>query len=138
MLVVAVAATIVSAVRAPADLEAGSPEAVVQRYLRAIADADRDTLRDLLSPALRERCEREFHGEWPRSAGDAPVFEADLVGIDERSAGAVEVTVRITEFSGEPPFGGSGYDHTEVVVLERLGESWAVTEPTWPYYVCPV
>lgn len=123
--------------RSPADLDPDSPEGVVQRYLRAVADGDRDTLRDLQSPALRERCEREFHGDWSRSPGDAPVFEADLIGTDERSDGTVEVTVRITEFSGEPPFGGSGYDHTEIIVLERVGDSWAVAEPTWPYHVCP-
>lgn len=134
--VVAVLAIALAGTRQPADLPPGSPEAGVQAYLRAVADGDRAAIRDSLTEERREDCERE-NGERLPFAGEEPAFEADLLETREVEDDTAEVRVRITEFSGEPPFGGGGYDHTEVFVLERSDGRWGIAEAPWPYDLCP-
>lgn len=134
--VVAVLAIALAGARQPADLPPGSPEAAVQAYLRAVADRDRAAIRDSLTEELSEDCERE-NGERLPFAGEEPAFEADLLETREVDDDTVEVRVRITELSGEPPFGGGGYDHTQVFVLERPDGRWGIAEAGWPYDLCP-
>lgn len=132
----AVLAIAVAGMRQPVSLPPGSPEAVVQAYLRAVAEGDRAQIRESFTDELRDDCERE-NGERLPFAGEEPAFEADLIETREVDDDTVAVRVRITEFSGEPPFGGGGYDHTEVFVLERSDGAWGIAEVGWPYYVCP-
>lgn len=133
--VVAVLAIAIVGTRQPADLPPGSPEAVVQAYLRGVVDGERAAIRDSLTEELREDCEREG-GERLPLAGEESAFEADLLETREVDDDTVEVRVRITEFAGEPPFGGGGYDHTEAFVLERTDGRWGIAEAPWPYDLC--
>ncbi len=132
---VAVIGVVVASVREPPDLPAGSPEGVVQRYLRAVADADPNSAYDTYTPELRERCERHQPERLPLP-DERMAFEAELLDT-RRVDDTVQVSVRITEFSGEPPFGGGGYDHTEVFVVERGDGSWGIAGAVWPYGLCP-
>lgn len=118
-------------------MPAGSPEAAVQRYLRAVADEDATSLRDSYTPEVRERCEREERRRRSRFTEERQPFEADLLETRAVDADAVEVRVRITEFAGEPPFGAGGYVHSEVFVVERVDGAWLIAEAFWPYDVCP-
>ncbi|MDP8970711.1 MAG: hypothetical protein M3N52_09520 [Actinomycetota bacterium] len=135
VLVVAVVGLVAASVREPSDLPAGSPETVVQRYLRAVAEGDPDSAYDTYAPELRERCERH-RPERLALPDERMAFEADLLDT-RRGDDTVQVRVRITEFSGEPPFGGGGYDHTEVFVVERVDGSWGIARASWPYGLCP-
>lgn len=135
VLIVAAAAVVVGTVRRPADLPPDSPEGLVQRYLRAVADGDLMAIRDTYTPELRRRCEREHAGRRPFFPDARPSFEADLLSTREVDEETAEVRVRITEFSGEPPF-GDGYDHTEVFVVDGGTGSWRLADASWPYYVC--
>ncbi|MFN2556819.1 MAG: hypothetical protein ABR592_08085 [Nitriliruptorales bacterium] len=137
VLVVSIVAIVVATVREPPALPPGSPEAVVQRYLRAVAEGDSASLRDTYTPQLRERCEREEPRRRPPFSEERLTFEADLLGTRQIDDETVEVRVRITEFYGEPPLGGGGYDHREVFVVERVDATWGIAEMFWPYDVCP-
>lgn len=134
---VALVAILVASAREPSDLPAGSPEAVVQRYLRAVADGDPRSIRDTYAPELRDRCEREEVRRRPPFSEERLTFEADLLGTRQVDDETVEVRVRITEFHGEPPFGGGGYDHREVFIVERVDGTWGIADMFWPYDVCP-
>ncbi len=137
VLAVALVAIVVASVREPPTLPPGSPEAVVQRYLRAVADGNATSLRDTYTPELRERCEREEARRRPQLSEDRLTFEADHLGTRQVDDKTVEVRVRITEFYGEPPFGGGGYDHREVFLVERMNGTWGISDMFWPYDVCP-
>lgn len=137
VVLVAVIAVIVTSVREPPTLPEGSPEATVQRYLQAVADGDRDAALETYSPDVRRRCEEQDAAHRPPFPAERMSFDADLSEVREVDDDLVEVEVRITEFSGEPPFGGGGYDHTEAFRLERVDGTWAITEAFWPYYLCP-
>lgn len=123
----------VTGLRQPADVPADSPEGVVQRYLRAVADDNRREISATYAPALRQRCDSDDSGFTPQFPNEGMSFEADLVAVREAVQGTVEVQVRITELSGSPPFGGIDYDHTEVFVVERSGEGWGLAETAWPH-----
>ncbi len=137
VLAVALVAIVVASTREPPELPAGSPEAVVQQYLRAVADGDPRAIRDSYTPQLRERCEREEARRRPLFSDERLTFEADLLGTRVVDDQTVEVQVRITELYGEPPFGGGGYDHREVFVVERFDGAWGIADMYWPYDVCP-
>lgn len=138
VILVAVAAVVVSSVREPAVLPEGTPEATVQRYLQAVADGDREDVLETYTPDLRRRCEGE-QGPEPRPPlpEERMSFDADLLEVRELDGDRADVEVRISEFSGEPPFGGGGYDHTEVLRVERVDGGWGIADASWPYYVCP-
>lgn len=137
VVLVAVAAVVVTSLREPTALPAGSPEAAVQRYLQAVADGDRDAALGAYTPRLGERCEGEpMHR--PPFPDERVSFDADLLDTREVDGDTVEVRVRITEYSGEPPFSGGGYDHTEVFRLRRVDGAWGIDEVHWPYHLCPV
>lgn len=133
--VLAVAALVLSeAGQRPADLDASSPEGVVQRYLTAVAEGDDDALRETLhSERLRECRDGEPGLDLDHRSPD---FTAELRDV-ERDDDEAEVTVRITEHHGEPPFDSGGYDHTEVFELGRDDGAWRVTGESWPYLGCP-
>jgi hypothetical protein len=133
-----VGAVIVSSVRQPAEVRAGSPEALVQRYLQAVADSDRAAIRDTYTPELQRRCNASGAAYTPSVADNSMSFEADLVSTHRIDPDTVEVRVRISEYSGDPPFGGGGYTHTEVFAVAATDSGWGLAQAVWPYNVCPL
>lgn len=138
MVVIAIVAVVVSSVRQPADVPANSPEGLVQRYLQAVADDDPTAIRETYTPELRERCNASEPAYTPVFPDDSMSFEADLISTREVGRDTVEVRVRITEYSGDSPFSGGGYDHTEVFVVEATDGGWGLAQAMWPYNVCPI
>jgi hypothetical protein len=138
VVVIAIAAVVISTVRQPAAVPSASPERVVQRYLQAVADGDLAAIRDTYTPALRQRCTASETTMRPVFPDDSMSFEAHLISTREVEQDTVEVRVRITEYSGDPPFGGGGYDHTEVFVVEATNDGWGLAQAVWPYSVCRV
>lgn len=116
----------------PAELAADSPEEVVQRYLQGVAEDDDEAIRATLHPDRLRECER--HGGHHR--GEERDFSATLREV-ERDGGRAEVTVDITHYEGEPPFGSGGWDHREAFVLLREGGAWRIHNAAWPYRGCP-
>lgn len=116
----------------PTDLEASSPEGIVQRYLQAVAEDDEEAIASTLHPDRLRECDEhgDYHGDPERD------FSATLREV-ERDGDRAEVTVDITHYEGEPPFQSGGWDHREVFVLVRDGGAWRIQEPGWPYPGCP-
>lgn len=136
VIAVAVLAVVVTTVREPARYPADSPEGVVQRYLEAVVDDDLEAAMQLYTDEVRDRCEDRGPGRVPPRFEDRS-FDADLVGTREVDDDTVDVSVRIREFSGEPPFSGGGYDHEEIYRVQRVDGTWRIEDAGWPYYGCP-
>lgn len=136
VVLVAVVAVVVTSTREPPSLPESSPEAAVQRYLQAVADGDREAVEASYTPELRERCEAQEPGHRPPFPDDDRSFDADLVDTHEVDDDTVDVRIRLTEYAGEPPFGGGGYDHTETFRVEQVDGTWGVAHASWPYYLC--
>ena len=115
------------------EFAADSPEWTVQRYLRAVSDRDATGALALLSAGLEERC-----GGEPREAITRRRDRDLRVTLDEtvETGDGTEVRVRITEFYGDPPFGGGESSHYQTFVLGREDGEWRFVEPPWPLY-CP-
>ncbi|MBW3560883.1 MAG: hypothetical protein KY437_00130 [Actinobacteria bacterium] len=136
VIAVAVLAVVITTVREPESYPADSPEGVVQRYLQAVADGDLEAAAQLHTEEFRDRCEDHGPGRVPPRFEDRS-FDADLVDTREVDDDTIDVSVRITEFSGDPPFGGGGYDHEEIYRVQRVDGSWLIVDSGWPYYGCP-
>lgn len=121
--------------RDAADLEEGSPAAVVRDLLQALEDRDPDAMRATLAPGLRGAC---TDAELRRRAREERRTEqrVTLVGTEELD-GTAEVEVRRTEHRGEPPFGGPDHERTEVFELARRDGRWAITHVPWSHHACP-
>lgn len=109
---------------------AGSAEAAVQGYLRAVADQDATTAFTYISDELVDEC-----GEFPRESitqrGDYR-FRATLVETIARD-GTTEVNVEITERWGSPPFDGGDSTYRQSFVLIQAA-GWRFSEVPWPLY----
>jgi hypothetical protein len=129
--VVLVGVAVVLALRPVPQLAADSPEGTVQRYFQAVLDGDDDLAFDHLTEALRARCD----GGGIRRLGldDARV----VITRTEVEGALAEVGVEITETYGEGPFGVDSHSFDEILVLERHGERWLITESPWPVGDCP-
>ncbi len=136
VVVVAVALSIVAIVAGGDEQEfaAGTPEGTVQRYLRAVIDGDASAARGYLSADLIDRCDEQRLRDAYRRSSDRDL-RATLRGttvVDDLT----EVRIRITEFRGNPPFGGDDYSHDESFALRQEGEEWRIVLPPWPLYSC--
>jgi hypothetical protein len=111
-----------------------SPEAAVQRYVRAVENEDAVAIRDALTPAAQQRCELASI----RNALRAPDGRDLRVTLrDSRVTGdRAVVRVRVTESTGSSPFDSGSYDHDETFDLVRVNGAWLIEQPTWPVY-CP-
>ena len=119
----------------------GTAEAAVQDYLAAIEDSrDRDAF-DFVGPQVPDGCDyqhfrdslRRFRPDGVRQARELRITLVDVEEVDQ----TVEVRVRVTRFSGDPPFGANEYSRAERFVLEEHDGSWRFTEAPWPMDWCP-
>ncbi len=137
VVVAAVALSVVAIVIGGDEQEfaAGTPEATVQGYLRSVIDRDASAAGGYLSADLIERCDEQRLRDAYRRPLDRDV-RATLRGTAE-VGDVTEVRVRITEFRGNPPFGGDDYSHDELFALRQEDGAWRIVEPPWPVYFCP-
>ncbi len=137
VVVVAVALSIVAIVAGGGEQEfaAGTPEATVQGYLRAVIDGDASVAASHLSADLIERCDERGLRDASRRSSDRDV-RVTLIGTTE-VGDVTEVRMRITEFRGNPPFGGDDYSHDEFFALRQDAGEWRIVDPPWPLYFCP-
>ena len=110
--------------RPQTEYPAGTPEAVVQEFLRATSVGDPVAL-DLLDPGLG--CTAwDVENAWMPRDLRVDLLDADVTGT------AARVRVEVVEGGGDDLFGG--YERSESFTLERVGADWVVTEMSWPLW----
>lgn len=130
--VVVVASTLVALLaNGEQEFEAGTPEAAVQGYLRAVADRDATAALSYIADSVYDEC-----ADIPRDAvirrGDND-FRATLEDTVSRSDGVI-VDVAITESYGSGVFGNeSTWTYSFSLVRQTDGE-WRFSEVPWPLY----
>ena len=117
-------------------LPEGTPEAAVQRYLKAAEAEEYRLAYSLLSPTLQEQCTLEqFYGaslDHGDRIGDSRITLEDSKTLDDTAF----VTVRITNVRGGGPFGAQESSFERRFTLGREDGEWRLTEAPWPHYRC--
>ena len=119
----------------PPLLAEDTPEGTVQRYVRALQDADRaadpDAAYALLSEDARERCPiDDFKRRQRFEAGDDVRVR---LGATRPAGDDVEVTLHVTRFSASPPFGVSESTSDYRYLLTETADGWRIIEAPWPF-----
>ncbi|MFC9917016.1 hypothetical protein [Agromyces binzhouensis] len=112
----------------PEQLDADTPEGVVQQYSAAVIDGDEAAAMDHLVPELAEDCTRMPSAE---PAG----IRVTLVDTTVRDDTA-DVDVLIVTTYGDGPFGASEYEERGVFDLVRVGGEWRIESAPWPLTIC--
>ena len=131
-----VASVIVAALEREEPFEAGTAEAAVQDFLRAVEEDDFETAYALLSEELREECPAEqvfgqpFH--YRRQ------FDENRITLEQTSevGGSTLVTLRVSSFQRDGPFGGSENSFLQRYALRRVDDQWRFVEFPWPLFQC--
>jgi hypothetical protein len=112
-----------------------TPEGTVQRYLQAMEAGDFREAYSYLGAGLTEVCDyQQFRGNsrWFESAEQRITLEDS----EDLGGGEVEVRVRVTQFSVDPPFGSREYSHTQPFTLVQEAGLWRFSESPWPLGPC--
>lgn len=129
VVLLAVVAGIVVANRETPTLDPGSPEAVVQEYLEAVADADYPAAAELVAPS--SGCDAgTLSMAYVEQSGRIVLTDTTVDG------DVAIVTLDVTDGAGDDPFGGEGYTHTERITLERVDGTWALAASPWLLSLC--
>ena len=133
-----IAAVAVATLRGEAELDAGSPEAAVQRYLRALADRDFDAARDLWAPEVQERCAIE-----DIAVGNRYEYELDSLAEARITLDGVDVVGEVTnvrvsaaETRGGGLFGPSEYTRDMTFSLSQYDGRWRIVHHRDPWFEC--
>lgn len=124
---VAVAAAVLTARRAPS-YGAGTPQGVVQRYVRAVVDGDHQAAAALLAPQGPCTIADLDRSSVPEGA------RVTLLGTEVTGATA-QVRVEVVAGSGDL-FGGDGFSDQHTLRLARSGGDWRIVGEPWPLYGC--
>lgn len=133
-----VASVIVALVNKEESFEEGTPEATVQQYLQGVEARDIQITFDLLSEDLKRDCTPEDFG-----GNFSPFRERltnDRVSLERTTMldGTAFVTVRISNFSrngpfGNRPFGPSESTYTQNYTLKQEDGAWKFSKfPSYP------
>ncbi|MFQ5879505.1 MAG: hypothetical protein ACE5IZ_04965 [Dehalococcoidia bacterium] len=112
--------------RGSEELPAGSPEGVVQRYLRAIADEEYEEAYGYLSAEIQARCDYDQFLRFSsvpylrEELAEAQVTLESVRIVDDRA----QVRARFTEVSPGGPLGVNEYSYERTYHLKREGEAW--------------
>ena len=131
-----IASIVVSLMRGETDFDPGSPPAVVQQYVRALAEEDFDAARALWSPDLRERCSLETFVTDSRYDVERMAESRYTLGGVRIAGETASVELEITHTSGGGIFGPSEYSRTSHYSLRSYDGSWLVTDHTDPWIEC--
>jgi hypothetical protein len=127
VLVVVIALIAVFARGDAPQLDADTPEGVVQRYSQAVVDGDVPTALSYLAPEIVESCVRTS-----RSLEDLRVT---LLETTERTDSASVRVLLVTVFDSGP-FGADEYTREEVFDLVKIGGEWKIETPPLAFMVC--
>ncbi|MEO7587905.1 MAG: hypothetical protein ABIS84_07735 [Arachnia sp.] len=124
VVVLAVVAALASRGREHPELDAGTPEGVVQLYVSALFNDDLATAAQYLDPALG--CSDPLPEPYLNDTARIAVVKTTTSG------DTAKVELRIEEGSG---LNGS-WTHDENFTLGRDGGTWLLTGEPWPVYGC--
>ena len=112
-------------------LDEDTPEGTVQRYVRALQDADYATAHALLDEVAREHCPIEDYRRQQRFDSQDDV--RTRLGTTRPAGDDVEVTVHVTRFSASPPFGVSESTSDFRYLLTETAGGWRIIDAPWPF-----
>lgn len=121
-------------------LQEGTPEAVVQGFLKAVDTEDFLTAHSFLSEDLKQECpvERFFGDPHPRNnqLKDARITFEDTKMVNETAF----VTVRISRFQGRGGLlGPSESSYEQQYTLRQQDGEWQFSQRyPWPFSRCPI
>lgn len=127
-LVVVIALVAVFVQRDPAQLDATTPEGVVQRYVQAVIAGDTDTAVSYLAPDVAAECELV-----PLDTQDRRVT---LTAPTTQRADSATVEVLIVTVYGSGPLGSDEYESEGAFDLVRTDDAWAIRTAPWEFAVC--
>ena len=136
-----VASVVVSLVRGEAEFDPDSPEAVVQRYLRALDSGDFDAALALWSPELAERCSGEEFIIDSRGQVDR-MRESRITLGDVRSVGETTIIEVVSTYTtnGGGIFGPSECSRSYEFFMRRRNGSndgqWLINRHTLTWDEC--
>ena len=125
VVVLAVVAGVVAAIRGDPDIDLSTPDGTVQAYVTALVNHDDETVEELLDPELG--CTTPLREMYVPSRVSLSIVESD-----ERGDTAT-VVVEITEH-GQGLF--DAWAHREAFTLRFDDGRWLVTGEPWPIYMC--
>ena len=126
---VLVLVAVVFSFRENPELDPGTPEGVVQRYLQAMIDGEEGVARAYLSDRLQGQCrnlyryayfsERSVRIEWLATTVDGSTAYVD-----------------IREIRHWPDVVDDYSEHDRVFTLKLTDDGWRITHQSWPWYQC--
>ena len=138
VVVLLVVGIVVGLLDRPEELRAGTPERAVQDLLKATKDHDYQAIHDSLILDLREECNVDRIARlnvWlERKVRDSRITLEETKVID----GTAIVTIRVTSFSSDGPFGSSERSHRETYSLRNEGGEWRFSQDPWPNFCCRI
>lgn len=125
--VLVVVAVVLTFVNRP-QLDPGTPEGVVQRYLQAVVEGRRSLARSYLSDRLQRECDSGF----PRHLSQDAVRIEWIDTVVDGSEARVDVMV------AEDDLGifDSYYEFHAGFTLQDSADGWRITDQEWPWYGC--
>ena len=133
-----IASVAVALLRGEAELDAGSPEAAVQRYIRALADRDFDAAYSMWAPEVRERCDIEDIAIGNRYDYELDTLAESRVTLDDVDVVGDVTNVRVsaTETRGGGLFGPSEYTRDMTFSLRQYDGQWLIVHHRDPWFEC--
>lgn len=111
----------------PPPIDEATPTGVVQRYVTAVLDGQKDAASKHLTPQAQRDCD-EYAGPV------APGTRVTLLSAVEHTDTA---TVRVSITDAEDPFWGSGgYSLDEAFGLSRVDDAWLISFVPWQLQSC--
>ncbi len=133
-----VASIVVALLQSEATFPEGSPERAVQAYIEALQQDDLGLVYSFLATSLKEDCAiDDVFGSPSRFRTDVSQEQVTLRNTEITEDGVAFVTVRVTEFRRNGPFGTSESDFERTYTLRREGSEWRFTRFPWPSFGCP-
>ncbi|MET0853137.1 MAG: hypothetical protein ABWX62_04090 [Microterricola sp.] len=134
VILIAIAALVIIALvvvftrSAPAALDPGTPEGVVQGYSAAVIDGDNEAALEYLAPEVREQCDG-LDGLYTEN------LRVVLLDSDDRGESAQVQVSLVTSYDGGL-FGSSSSESTETFSLVKNDGEWAITTVPWSLAIC--
>ena len=131
-----IASVVVSLLRGETEFAPDSPEAVVQQYIRALAEEDFEAARSLWSPDLRESCPLETFVTDSRYDVERMDESRYTLGTVRTVGETASIEIEITRISSGGIFGPSEYSQTGHYSLRSYDGDWLVASHTTPWIEC--
>ena len=133
-----IASVAVALLRGESELDAGSPEAAVQRYIRALTARDFDAVYSMWSPEVQERCDMEEIAVRRRYDHDLETLEEARIALDdvEEVGDVTNVRVKAIETRGGGIFGPSEYTRRLTFSLRQYDGAWLIVHHYEPWFEC--